>query len=95
MNVLIFRNIRQKLFQEIAKSLEVPSEDVQAKLHSLKTQFNRECNKAKKQKSGSGVEDTYVSKWAYLPSLKFLDVRSVAGETATNLVLFLYFWILI
>lgn len=82
----VFRNTKQKLLQEIATILKITSDEVTSKLHSLKTQFNRESNRVKKQKSGSGVEDVYVSKWEYLSSLQFLNVRSVPGETISNLV---------
>lgn len=82
------RVIRQRMLTEIATILEVGTEEVSAKLHSLKTQFNRESNREKKQKSGSAGEDTYVSKWEYLSSLKFLNVGSIPGETVSNLVYF-------
>lgn len=74
------------MIAEIAKELKVSSEEVTGKIHSLKTQFNRECNREKKQKSGSGAEEAYVSKWEYLSSLRFLSVATVSGETVSNLV---------
>lgn len=82
-----FRNIKQKLLQEIATELNVSSQDVTAKFHALRTQFNRESNKEKQQKSGSGSADIYTSKWEYMSSLKFLKSSNVPGVTFSNLVL--------
>lgn len=47
------RNLKQKLLLEIANKLSVSSQDVSAKFHSLRTQFNRECSKEKKNKKWS------------------------------------------
>ncbi|XP_031637850.1 uncharacterized protein LOC116350247 [Contarinia nasturtii] len=79
------RNIKQKLLQEMAISLNVTSQEISSKLHSLRTQFNRECSREKKQKSGSGGDEIYISKWEYMSSLHFLKVGSVSGETFSNL----------
>lgn len=86
----LFRNIKQKLLSEIAGKLKVDSKDVSAKFHSLRTQFNRECNKERKVKSGSGADDAYTSRWEYMSSLKFLKVNSVAVNTVSTLVNFVW-----
>lgn len=82
-----FRNIKQKLLQEIAIELEVSSQEITSKFHALRTQFNRESNKEKQQKSGSASADNYVSKWEYMASLKFLKSTNTPGTTFSNLVL--------
>lgn len=85
------RNIKQKLLQEIATDLKVTCQDVTAKFHALRTQFNRESNKEKQQKSGSASSENYVSKWEYMSSLQFLKSNNVPGITFSNLVLSLSF----
>lgn len=80
------RNIKQKLISEIATKLNVSAQEVSSKFHALRTQFNRESNKEKQQKSGSGATESYTSKWEYMASLKFLKSNNEPGLTFSNLV---------
>lgn len=68
---LDYRNVKQKLLEEIAQLLKVTSDEVVAKVHSLRSQFNRESSKEKKQKSGAASEENYTSKWE--PVWKYID----------------------
>ncbi|XP_031637792.1 uncharacterized protein LOC116350192 [Contarinia nasturtii] len=79
------RNIKQTLLSEIANELNVSSKDVSAKWHALRTQFNRECNKERTLKSGSGADEAYISKWEYKSSLRFLNVNTMSGATVSTL----------
>lgn len=83
---LFYRNLKQKMLNEIADVLGVTAQDVSAKFHALRTQFNRECSREKKQKSGSSSDENYVSKWEYMSSLQFLKINAVASVTISNLV---------
>lgn len=84
--VLCHRVIKQNLLTEIGKSLNVDSQEVNAKLHSLRTQFNRELSRQRVQKSGSSSDDAYVSKWEYMSSLQFLKAQTLVSVTTSNLV---------
>lgn len=77
---------KQKLLEEIGKVLGVSSQDVSAKIHALRTQFNRECAREKKTKSGSSSDENYISKWEHTKSLKFLKIDSMVVATTSNLV---------
>lgn len=81
------RNIKQKLIAEIATKLDVTADEINAKFHSLRAQFNRECSKEKQQKSGSGSNENYTSKWEFMSSLRFLKAKTVAGETRSSMVI--------
>lgn len=63
---------RDNCLKIIATSMNLPSNEVKSKILKLRTQFSNERNKMKKLKSGAGVEEKYVTKWAYFSSLKFL-----------------------
>jgi Alcohol dehydrogenase transcription factor Myb/SANT-like len=57
--------------------------EVQKKIHSLRTQFVKECKRVK-GKSGAGTDD--AARWKYHQSLLFLhDFVSVASSTLSNL----------
>lgn len=89
-----FRSKRQKMLEEIGIVCGVSSQDVSAKIHSLRTQFNRECAREKKAKSGSASDENYVSKWEYMSSLRFLKINSVDSVTVSNLVMLItFFWV--
>lgn len=83
---MFHRNIKKKLLGEIATILEIDELEITSKFHSLRTQFNREANKERQQKSGSGADDVYVSKWEFMSSLRFLKANTVPGATFSNLV---------
>lgn len=72
--------------QEISSEMGISAADISSKFHALRSQFNRECNKEKKQKSGSGSEDLYVSRWEFMSSMRFLKASSDPGVTISNLV---------
>lgn len=74
------------MLDEIGAVLGVTAQDVSAKIHSLRTQFNRECSREKKTKSGSSSDETFVSKWEYMSSLQFLKINAVDSVTISNLV---------
>lgn len=82
-----FRNVKQNLLTEIGEILQADSQEVNAKWHALRTQFNREVSREKKQKSGSSSDDAYVSKWEYMSSLQFLKVQALVVVTTSNLVI--------
>lgn len=68
----------------------ITTEEISSKIHALRTQFNREKNKEKQSKSGSGTDELYTTKWEYFSSLKFLSVGTAAGETIS--VYFVFFF---
>ena len=47
--------------------------EVKSKIKSVRSQYTRERQKAKKRKSGQGTDELYVSKWIHYERLKFLD----------------------
>lgn len=71
---------------ELGDILSVSGQEVAAKIHSLRTQFNRECAREKKTKSGSSSNENYVSKWEHMGSLQFLKIDAVHSVTTSNLV---------
>lgn len=81
---------KQNIVEEIATRLKVTVSEITSKFHSLRSQFNRECSKEKKQKSGSASSEAYISKWEYMSSLQFLKAKTVAGETVSSLVRFVF-----
>lgn len=84
---IFFRVRKQKLLDEIGIALGVPANDVSAKIHTLRTQFNRECARERKTKSGSSADGNYVSKWEHMSSLQFLKISAVDSVTISNLVI--------
>lgn len=86
--VFFSRVKKQKMLEEVGSVLGVTPQDVSAKIHSLRTQFNRECSREKKTKSGSSSDETFVSKWEYMSSLQFLKINAVDSITISNLVTF-------
>lgn len=81
-----FRVTKQNLLTEIGTILQMTSQEVNAKMHSLRTQFNREISRQKLQKSGSSSDESYVSKWEYMSSLQFLKIEALNSNTTSNLV---------
>lgn len=80
------RNQKESLVSEVAKELNTTTEEVKSKFHSLRTQFNRECNKERTIKSGAARDENYVSKWAYKSSLQFLQITTLVTTTTSSLV---------
>lgn len=88
------RNRKQTLSEEIASTLNITVAEITSKFHALRSQFNRECSKEAKQKSGSGSNEVYTSKWEYMSTMKFLKTKIVAGETVSSLVRFIHYFCL-
>lgn len=59
---------------------------VASKLHSFRTQFNREFSREKKVKRGASSDDTYSSKCEYMSSLRFIKINNIPGTTVSNQV---------
>lgn len=81
------RVVKESLVAEIATKLGIPADEVKSKFHSLRSQFNRECNKERNTKSGAGRDENYVSKWTYKSSLQFLQISTATGSTTSSLVI--------
>lgn len=73
--------MKQTLLAEISSEMNVASDEICAKIHALRTQFNREKSKENQSKSGAGTDELYTSKWEFYSSLKFLNVGTMAGDT--------------
>ena len=59
------------------------NEDITKKLHTLKTQFNREMSAIKaSQKSGAGTEDLYSPKLWCFDTLRFLADGEARASTS-------------
>ena len=54
-------------------------------MKNLRTQYTRERQKTKKTKSGTGADETYISKWPYLEALRFLDEFVAPKKSTSNL----------
>ncbi|XP_055696531.1 uncharacterized protein LOC129797725 [Lutzomyia longipalpis] len=64
------RELRAKSFEELARSMKLSKQEVQRKLHNLRTQYNTELRKI--QKSGKPGE----VKWEYYDAIKFINPGS-------------------
>ena len=60
---------------------------MKAKIKSVRAQYTREKQKSTKMKTGTGVDEAYVSKWPHLEQLKFLDDFIVAKKSISNLTM--------
>lgn len=78
--------MKQKLLNEISQQLEITTDEVTAKFHALRSQFNRERSKTQQSKSGAGTDEIYVSRWEYFQSLQFLSVGTASGPTISVLI---------
>ena len=65
---------------------EMHKQDIMKKIHTLKSQFQREVSAVKaSQKSGAGADDVYTPKlWCY-EELSFLADGDVIRESTSNL----------
>lgn len=63
-------------------------DDITSKIKSLRTSYVREFAKVNaSKKSGSGMDDVYVSKWKYYYTLDaFLRPEIISRKPTTNLV---------
>ena len=50
----------------------------------MRTQYTRERQKVRKGKSGDGLDDVYVSKWAHFAKLQFLNNFITAKQSVSN-----------
>ncbi|KAK9870486.1 hypothetical protein WA026_023832 [Henosepilachna vigintioctopunctata] len=73
-------NSRVDALQRISEALGSKSDEIEKKLHNIRSQYLREKTKIEKsKKSGAGASDVYVPKWCYYSLLSFL------GESTENL----------
>lgn len=82
-------NNRNDALQRISDVMECTVEEVEKKLHSLRSQYLREKTKIEKSKtSGAAAKDIYVPKWQYFRLLSFLSTTTerVAHTSSLNLV---------
>ena len=66
-------------------SHKISAKEVEKKLKSIRSQYNREKQKTKKRKTGQGLDEVYVSKWAHFGRLKFLDEYLSPRSSQSNL----------
>ncbi|XP_050294292.1 uncharacterized protein LOC126734639 [Anthonomus grandis grandis] len=76
---------KQGAFQKLAELFETSENEIQRKLHNLKTQLNQEWKKIQKKKSGQGANEVYKSPWEFFDSLKFMLAANVQSCTEDNL----------
>ena len=69
----------------IKYTLFIADDDVTKKIKNIRTQYTCERQKAAVKKSGSGLDDVYISKWPHFNKLRFLDEFVVAKKSTTNL----------
>lgn len=70
-------NTRHDALQRIATAMECTVNEVDKKLHNLRSQYLREVTKVEKsKKSGAGANDVYVPKWQFFSLLSFLSKHS-------------------
>ena len=55
------------------------------KLKSIRAQYSREKKKTKNRKTGTCVDNMYVSKWTFYKRLEFLDVYINPKASLSNL----------
>lgn len=60
-------------------------EEVNKKIHNLRTYFLKEVKQEEKVRSGAGAHEKYVSKWAYFKSLQFLRPSTEKRQTLSSL----------
>ena len=72
---------------ELTAALKATDYEVKAKIKSVRAQYTREKQKSTKMKTGTGVDEAYVSKWPHLEQLKFLDDFIVAKKSISNLTM--------
>lgn len=60
-------------WSEISNILNIEKSEVEKKMKNCICQFYREC---KKEKSGSGADEVYITKWFAFKSLMFLKDKN-------------------
>ena len=59
--------------------------EINKKLRSVRTQFSREFAKVKKRKTGTGIDEVYISKWTHFEKLMFLKDFVIPKSSTSNL----------
>lgn len=84
-------------WEDIAKALKLPRKEIEAKVHTLRSQFIREKKKITSSKTtGSGREDVKSSAWFAYDAMKFLLKGATTSgdldtlETQVSNVLIIY-----
>lgn len=81
-------NSRVDALQRIAEALGSKSDEIEKKLHNIRSQYLREKTKIEKsKKSGAGASDVYVPKWCYYSLLSFLSnsIEKLPHTSSLNL----------
>lgn len=93
------RDLKEAAFNEIAKELDQPSDEVKKKLQSLRSAFMREINQCQKRlKSGAGADQVFRAvKWKYFSAMKFMYKASVSQSGSVDILvsknrLFLFYF---
>ncbi|XP_072400641.1 uncharacterized protein [Diabrotica undecimpunctata] len=74
--------MRHDALMEIASEFNIEKQVVEQKIKNLQSQLAREIKKTKDgNKSGSGTDDVYKSKWFAYESLRFLRDKNKTRET--------------
>ena len=76
------RILKSEVCATIAGELSATVEEINRKLHNLRSQWHSEIKKFKIKKSGSGAEEVYKSNWWCFDALKFLDVGNASTSDA-------------
>ena len=58
--------------------------EVEKKWRNLRTQYTRERGKMKKRKTGTGVDNVYVTRWLHYKQLEFLEDYVTLKTTQSN-----------
>ncbi|KAK7867640.1 hypothetical protein R5R35_001294 [Gryllus longicercus] len=70
---------RRLAYEEIAAILDIPTEEIKRKLHTLRAQYSKETGKIRKMEHSSGR--TYSSKWEHYDQLRFMFSHSEEWST--------------
>ena len=70
------RNLKNKIHESIAQTLNLTANLVAKKIHNLRCQLNTELRKIKSKKCGAGTNEIYSPKWEYFESVKFMSLSA-------------------
>ncbi|XP_028131331.1 uncharacterized protein LOC114327031 [Diabrotica virgifera virgifera] len=73
---------KQNAYKELAEDFNTTVEEIQRKIHNLRTQFNNEVKKLNKTKSGQSTGEVF--KWPYYKSLLFLQGGLICRPAKRN-----------
>ncbi|VVD00768.1 unnamed protein product [Leptidea sinapis] len=74
------RSERQERYEYLASMFDTNAEEINRKIHNLRTQFNCELRKLRRKQSGASEGAHEASRWEYFDSLSFLQ-RTPQGDT--------------